>query len=183
MTARIHGAALAAAVAATLAMGAMPAAAQQGNALPGGANALNETHGDWNVACRVTTKDDKQVKSCAMSQQQVNKQKQRALEISLVAQQDGSAKGVIVLPFGLAVTKPVSLDLDDAALGKPMAFSTCVPVGCLVPLDLDAGMVKKIGKGKKLTISATSTSGQDIKLDMPLGGFTSAFDRVAELLK
>lgn len=188
MTARIFGKAtsVGSALALALALGAGAAAAQtaNGNDLPGGATSLNESHGDWTVSCRVVqNKDKQQVKSCAMSQQQVNKQKQRALEISLVPQKDGGAKGVILLPFGLAVTKGVDVQVDGESLGKPMAFSTCVPVGCLVPVDFDAAMVKKIAKGQKMQISATAPSGQKVALAAPLSGFTSAFNRTSELLK
>ena len=188
MTAMIFGKAMSAgsALAVALALGAGAAAAQatNGSDLPGGATSLNESHGDWTVSCRVVQdKDKQQVKSCAMSQQQVNKQKQRALEVSLVPQKDGSARGVILLPFGLAVTKGVTVDVDGDALGKPMDFSTCVPVGCLVPVDFDTASIKKIAKGQKMQISAVAPNGQKITLAASLNGFTSAFNRTGELLK
>ncbi len=155
----------------------------QDRALPGGARSLNEAHGDWMVRCHVATKDKAQVTSCALSQQQQNKAHQRALEISLVPVAGGGARGVIVMPFGLAVTKPIQLSVDGTPIGKPRWFSTCIPIGCLVPLDLSAATVKTLSTGTKLQLEATAGNGQAVHVDAPLKGFSGAYGRTADLLK
>lgn len=158
-------------------------AAAQGNTFPGGATSINESHGDWTVACRVTTKNDKDIKSCAMSQQRLNKQHQRALEISLVPQASGGARGVILMPFGLAVTKTVQISVGGTGLGAPLSFSTCVPLGCLVPLDLTPAEIKTMSHGTKLQIDATAADGQALTVSASLDGFSNAFSRTVDLLK
>ncbi|GHE05534.1 invasion protein [Allgaiera indica] len=156
----------------------------QSRALPGGASSLNEVHGDWTVRCRVTAKDGAQTTACAMSQQQSDRKTRRlALEISLVPLAQGGARGVIVMPFGLSVTKPIQLSVKDRPIGKPRWFSTCIPAGCLVPLDLSAAAIKAVSDGAKLRIEATAGDGRPFRVDAPLKGFASAYGRTADLLK
>lgn len=154
-----------------------------GSDLPGGATSLNETHGNWTVVCRVEGDQGKSVKTCAVTQQKVNDKHQRALEISLVPNAEGGAKGVILMPFGLAVTRPVRIGVDGRPMGAPLSFSTCVPLGCLVPVDLAPDEVQTMAKGVSLDLDVTSSTGQALTVSVPMQGFESAFSRTSELLK
>jgi len=58
-----------------------PALAQDAPSLPGGASSLQETFGDWRVACWVTDAS----RNCALSQQQARQNGQRVLAIELRA--------------------------------------------------------------------------------------------------
>ena len=103
--------------------------------LPGGASTLNETHGDWTVVCSAAEGPPR----CVMSQTQVGgESRQRVLTVELRATEGDAVGGVLVLPFGLNLDDGVSLAIDDAASFGSLRFSTCLPVGCLVPLDFDA---------------------------------------------
>lgn len=42
--------------------------------------------------------------------------------------------GTLILPFGLALAKGATLQVDDKAVGQPQTFCTCLPGGCIVPL-------------------------------------------------
>ena len=153
-------------------------AAAQG--LPGGATSLNETHGDWTVAC--TTHED--IARCALTQTQVNGQDgQRVLAVQLTAGQDGEAvNGVLVLPFGLRLDSGVRIALDEAAPREPLRFSTCLPAGCLVPLAFDAATVTAFRAGTALSVTVIANdSGQEAVFSISLSGFTSALNRIAEL--
>src|SRR5690606_27441238 len=81
------------------------------NGLPGGASSLNETHGDWRVAC---TAPEGAVR-CAVSQTQVQSEnRQRILAIELTATEGGdAASGTLVLPFGLKLDQGVVLSMDE----------------------------------------------------------------------
>lgn len=148
--------------------------------LPGGATSLNETHGDWTVACaqNASTKTI----SCAMSQQLFNPQsKQRlvAIELSLDAEQ--TLKGVMVLPFGLKLSEGIRLRIDDSGDGLQLPFSTCLPVGCLGPISLNESAVASFRASSELKVLMTAQNDEQIEVVISLNGFTSAFNRIAAL--
>lgn len=154
--------------------------AQQAPALPGGATSLNETHGDWTVACVVQDNN----KRCTLSQQQVDAQsRQRMLAIELNASADGLTQGVLVLPFGLALEKGVVLRVDEGEPLPPLAFRTCLPTGCIVSVSFDAAMIDSLRQGKKLQLDAVADDGKPISFSVSLAGLPGALDRLAELGK
>lgn len=148
--------------------------------LPGGASTLNETHGDWTVACVAPEGNVR----CAISQSQVSGQNgQRVLTIELRAAESGAvANGTLVLPFGLKLDDGVSLALDEAEPFQTLRFSTCMPTGCLVPLAFEADIVSALRAGSVLALKASANdSGHEVALSVSLNGFTSALARAAEL--
>jgi invasion protein IalB len=162
---------------------AMPVSAQDAG-LPGGANTLNETHGDWSIACAIQTgQDGVKTKLCALSQQQIAGQtRQRVLAIELRPEGD-SVSGALVLPFGLALQQGVTYQLDDGALGSPQYFRTCLPAGCLIDLDFDARTVASLKAGQMLKVKTHADGGQEMVFSVSLTGFSSAYDRVVSLLQ
>jgi len=114
---------------------------------------------------------------CVLSQQQVTENRQRVLTEELRIDGNGLA-GVMTLPFGLALSKGVVLQADKAGPGDPIVFSTCLPAGCLVPLQLDAAMVAALRKGNTLSLLVFDRNGQPLELSISLAGFAAAYDRV-----
>jgi invasion protein IalB len=147
--------------------------------LPGGASALQETHGDWAVAC--TQPAGKKV--CTFSQQQMDKEtRQRMLAIELSPAVE-KADGTLLLPFGLAVAREVIVQIGETTLGMPLRFRTCLPAGCVVPLSFGPREIGELRKGKALTVRATGDGGQPAVFTISLEGFASAMDRTAALAK
>lgn len=148
--------------------------------LPGGAGSLVETFQDWVVACQA----QESTTSCVMRQVQTNTQTNQSvltLEFRNIA--GGKLEGALLLPFGLALAKGVTLKIDDTAVGT-LAFSTCVPQGCLVPMGLDAAQVAKLRSGTALNVSATGLNpAQPVALKISLKGFPVALNRVLDLTK
>ncbi len=147
--------------------------------LPGGATSLNETYGDWMVAC--VTQD--KMGRCAMTQTQVGENRQRVLAVELSAAEGGNeANGVLVLPFGLRLDAGARLAIDGNAPRDPLRFSTCLPAGCLVPLAFDAATVTALKAGKALGVTVTANdSGQGLAFSISLTGFSPALARLADL--
>ncbi|WP_176083022.1 invasion associated locus B family protein [Martelella sp. HB161492] len=147
--------------------------------LPGGANSLNETYQDWQVNC---VSGEKGVQ-CAMTQKQLDKDSGRTvLSLELMSTQDGILRGVIVMPFGLAVTQGATVSIDDQTTGKKYDFSTCLPQGCLVPVSLDKDMIDKMKSGTKLNVSGTVVNnGKTVTIAASLSGFTAAMNRLGVL--
>lgn len=153
-------------------------AAAQG--LPGGATSLNETHGDWTVTC--TTPGG--AARCAVSQTQVNEEnRQRVLAMELTANEGGkAASGTLVLPFGLKLDQGVAFSIDEGELPPPLRFSTCLPVGCLVPLTFSQDAVAAMQAGTTLKVKAVAQdNGREINFSISLSGFAAALARAAEL--
>ena len=148
-------------------------------ALPGGASSLQETFEDWQVSCAVQGT----VRLCRMAQQQRQKDgNQLVLAVELApAAKDGVA-GLLVLPFGLRLADGVTLQIDEGKPSPALAFSTCLPGGCLVPLGLDAGFVRALRSGAALKIGARANDGgQAVALAVSLKGFAAAHDRLKVL--
>jgi invasion protein IalB len=146
--------------------------------LPGGASQLQETHGDWRVTCA----QQGEQRLCAMSQQNADKDSRQlvvAVELKPVSDR---LEGTLILPFGLAVTRPVSLQIDEGA-SMLLGFRTCVPLGCVVSLKFEPATVKALRTGTLLNVKATADSAQETTFRISLKGFGSAMDRTAALSK
>ncbi|KAB2701208.1 invasion associated locus B family protein [Brucella haematophila] len=148
--------------------------------LPGGASTLQETYQDWTVSCQ-TQKD---ASACAIRQEQNSSQTgQRVLTVELRNVAGGKVDGVILMPFGLDLAKGATIKVDDAA-GPNLAFSTCLPQGCLAPISFDAKQVAAIKAGANINVTATALSpSQPVAFKISLKGFGSALDRISNLTK
>ncbi|WP_244606572.1 invasion associated locus B family protein [Arsenicitalea aurantiaca] len=101
------------------------------------------------------------------------------LTVELRATEGDAVGGVLVLPFGLNLDDGVSLAIDDAAPFGSLRFSTCLPVGCLLPFDFDANAVAAMRAGNAIAVhAAASETGQEVALSISLVGFPSALARV-----
>lgn len=149
--------------------------------LPGGASSLTETHGDWSIRCQVVTQNEASERVCVMGQRQTNAQALQVLAIELLPSPDG-LEGALVLPFGLAVTQPVSLTIDEGeAITAP--FSTCVPAGCVVPIEAGSDTLAAMRAGSRLVVSAPNLNGQTLELPVSLTGLAAATSRIEALVQ
>ena len=159
--------------------GSLPAFAA---ALPGGAGSLVETYQDWVVACQAQNERT----LCVMRQVQSNTQTgQHVLTVEFSGGGDGDRLGgVLLMPFGLSLAAGVTAGIDDSAPGPALAFSTCLPQGCLAPVAFEAGQVAKLRAGTALTVTAQSLSpDKSVTLKVSLKGFSAALNRISELTK
>lgn len=145
------------------------------SSLPGGASSLQESYQDWQVSCVSQGAE----KRCALSQQQADPQsRQRVLAIELNAATSGRVSGALVLPFGLALDAGANIKVDDGMSVEGLRFQTCLPAGCVVPLDLDPALVDAMRAGSSLHVVASPADGsQPIAFAISLKGFSSALDR------
>jgi invasion protein IalB len=154
------------------------APANGGETLPGGASSLNETHTDWSVNCAV--RDNR--KSCVFFQSQTNSSNQRVLLLELTASAPEKVTGSLVLPFGLALNQGVKLLAEDTAPGAPLEFKTCLPAGCIVPIDFGADTVAALRESGSLNVhAAAADGGGEIAFTISLKGFSAALDRTIAL--
>ena len=103
-----------------------------------------------------------------------------ALELTTKSGQD--ATGTLALPFGLALAKGVTLEIDDQKLEGSLQFNTCQAVGCLVPVTFNADTTPLLQNGTTLKINATAAdTAQPIVFTISLNGFAGALARTADL--
>lgn len=146
--------------------------------LANGATTVQESYADWQVTCGIR----EQTKICTMVQQQTNAEtRQRVLAIELTVSGAG-LEGALVLPFGILLDNGVSLQVDDGARGEVLRFRTCLPTGCVVPLEFDDGFATALVKGGTLKVHAVQNDRQEIAFRISLRGFNAARNRIAELL-
>ncbi|WP_297322455.1 invasion associated locus B family protein [uncultured Bartonella sp.] len=158
--------------------GAKPNAA----VLPNGASSLTETYGLWTVNCAVQNGE----KACALVRQEVNNQNQPVISMNVSSNNDDTVSGVLVVPFGILVTKPIHLKVDDTKAVIQTSVRTCMPAGCIVPIAFDRNAIASLRSGKQLNIQATSAGNNEQVLDnlfVQLDGFGSALDRLTALKK
>jgi len=139
---------------------------------------VNETFQNWRVICMPQPAGKQR---CGVSQGQVQKSGQRLLAIELGAPTAGAMGGALVLPFGLALYPGVVLQIDGKPVGQPLGFRTCLPVGCVVPLNFDAATIAALGTGAALQVKAKADGGEEAAFSIPLQGFAAAVDRLAAL--
>ena len=147
--------------------------------MPDGASSINETYQDWRVTCIKNENVDR----CSMLHSQVAKDSgQRVLSVELTAPSADKLQGIILMPFGLALANGVKLAVDDGATGPTFGFSTCLPQGCIVPIEFDQSKIDNLKNGATLNINATiMDSGETINIAASLKGFTAAYNRLNEL--
>jgi invasion protein IalB len=169
----------------TLASAPSLAVADDSTPLPNGANAINETYGDWTTHCQTSTKTDqpKGAVQCAVSLVEVDqKTKQRILTLVFNPGDNGSVKGVLILPFGLSLQNGVTIQIDDGPATSALMFRTCLPAGCLISLDWPSQTVEALGNSKQLKINAQSDQGQAAPFVVSLNGVGPALARAASLV-
>jgi invasion protein IalB len=146
--------------------------------LPGGASSIVETFEDWRVTCGAN--GDKSV--CTISQTQNQQNGQRVLEIGVgPGEGEGTVKGALSLPFGLALDKGVTLQIGDGNPGEPIAFSTCLPGGCIIPLNFDEATVAQLRSAQTIKLGAVTVQEQATQFAVSLKGFSAALDRAAAI--
>lgn len=147
--------------------------------LPGGVGSLMENFGDWVVACRAQNG----VSGCVVRQVQTKGDKgQQMLTAELRNLSGGKVDGALLVPFGLALARGVTVKVDEGAGEARFDFSTCLPGGCLVPVKFDAATVTAMTSGTSLRLSATAlATGETVAMRISLKGLSAALSRAAEL--
>lgn len=145
------------------------------------ASAAQASDPAWAVRCKAHEKTGKEY--CEMFQMiTVKETGQRFVEIALFKGEGDKVGGIVVLPLGLLVAKPVLMQVDD---GKKMAFNfhTCTPGGCLGRVNFNEEIVGQMRKGNELKIATHSQVGKAFNVKLSLNGFTKAYKELAKKSK
>tara|TARA_R110002124_G_scaffold129483_1_gene290773 strand:- start:70861 stop:71352 length:492 start_codon:yes stop_codon:yes gene_type:complete len=130
----------------------------------------------WDVRCKTNEENGKEY--CEMFQMiTVKDTNQRFVEIAFFKDSNDKMGGVIILPLGLLVAKPVIMTVDD---GDKMAFQfhTCTPGGCLARITATDELMTMMRKGNDITLSTHSQLGKPFAVKLSLAGFSKAYKEV-----
>lgn len=145
---------------------------------PGGATSVRETYQAWQVVCGAS----EGAKQCRMVQEQRQREtRQRILAVELQSSERG-LDGLLVLPFGLALSQGVNLRVDGTPVQEAVPFKTCLPSGCVVSVSFDHRVVDLMARGAILSIEAAADEGGGVEFQVSLSGFSAAKDRIVSLL-
>ncbi|WP_332065837.1 invasion associated locus B family protein [Bartonella sp. CB189] len=150
--------------------------------LPNGASSLTETYGLWSINCGI--QDGKKI--CFMHRQEVNDQNRVVVAMTIILNSDGNISGSLTVPFGMLVSKPVHLQVDEGKTVMDTSIRTCMPSGCAVPVTFDKNFVAALRAGKKLKLSMTIAAPDEPALNdlfVQLNGFSNALNRLTALQK
>ncbi|EJF83702.1 invasion associated locus B family protein [Bartonella rattimassiliensis] len=150
--------------------------------LPNGASSLTETYGLWTISCGI--QEGKKV--CFMHRQEMNDQGRVVVAMSLILDAEGVLSGSLTVPFGILVSKPVLLQVDEGKAVIETGIRTCVPAGCMVPVIFDKSHIAALRAGKQLKLAMTVAAAGEPPLNdlfIQLNGFSNALNRLTALQK
>ncbi len=131
----------------------------------------------WAVRC--SAEEDDPARECEIFQRlSIKDTGQRVAEFAVgFPQNQGVARGVIILPLGILLTEPLQMTIDEdhTFQFKPRY---CTAQGCFAFLNLNEKLMKMLKAGGEATISTKSFNGQDVKVKMSLVGFTKALKKI-----
>ncbi len=84
----------------------------------------------------------------------------------------------VFLPFGAAVQQDVTLIVDGSNMGLKSRVDTCVLQGCRVPFLLQEDAMDLLRKGKTAMVSFAPVGGNNVRVEVPLAGFTAGMAAV-----
>ncbi len=162
-----------------VALVAAATAGAAGQQLPGGASSVRETFEDWQLICE--SREGAAV--CAISQALRQQDSQQlVLAVELIPASPDMAGGTVVMPFGLRLPEGVAMGIDDRSRSAAQPFSTCLPVGCIVPVVFETEALAALRGGAVLTLSAVvEESGDALDMQVSLKGFSAAYERALVL--
>ena len=81
----------------------------------------------------------------------------------------------VTVPLGMQLQHGTRVIIDQ---GQPVnePYKICFPVGCMSDYPVTDDMIKKMKKGKQITVQAINMQGTPISLPLPLTDFAKAYD-------
>jgi invasion protein IalB len=164
----LAGAVFLLAVAAALAAGAGPAAAQ---------GAVRSVHGDWQVRC--DTPPGAQGEQCALMQVvQSDDRPNMGLSIIVLKPAGSNIHLLRVLaPPGVLIPSGLGLKIDDNDMGRA-GYVRCLPNGCVAEVTMDDNLINQMRNGHTATFIIFLTPEAGTGFPVSLNGFAEGFDQL-----
>jgi invasion protein IalB len=126
---------------------------------------------DWLVRCQAAKQGEL---ACALSQHVLDRRTGRSLvQLTVSAAPGGENLLGIVVPLGVSVPDGVTLQTGDAT--RRLAYTQCLPGGCIATLKLDATVIEKMKSTPEARLAVIDRRGQPVVMPVSLKGFAPAF--------
>lgn len=142
--------------------------------------AVEETYQDWVVTCefiaQVEAAATEQV--CQMRQIIQADVGQTMISVALQMQDDSSdAMLSLVVPFGLLVSEPLTVDLAQVRL-LALDFLTCLPRGCIVIAPITRETAVQMASHDMAVITMIMGDGAPLSATLSFKGFADSWNRI-----
>ena len=91
---------------------------------------------------------------------------------------DGVTQLVVVMPLGVSVPQGIAIQVGKTK--RNVAFTQCLPGGCVAPLPVDDAFLSVLKAGKEGRVGVVDRRGQTVAVPFSLKGFVGAFDKMEE---
>lgn len=143
---------------------------------------LSETYDAWTVQCVNRNQGGQNQRTCQMSQELLQQEtRQRVLLFAIGKQAEGAATATLVLPFGLLLSEGVQIQIAEKEVVRG-TYRTCLPAGCVAEINLSDAAIEELEAGESASVMMTANSGQAVKTEVSLKGFSAAYRRLSELV-
>src|SRR5262245_16813193 len=143
-------------------------------------NATNQSlPSDGGSGWRIECANDGKALDCRAINRVSQRETQQLIAGVAVRILPGNKKPVmtILLPLGVQVTDPVTLQVDQGAVERyPMQM--CTQAGCAAGAPASDALIGALRSGQTLKVAFLSAAGQTVTVTMPLLGFVLAYDKI-----
>lgn len=118
--------------------------------------------------------------ACGMSQQILDQRSRRpVLQLLLAhAREEKGHQLVAVLPLGVTVPPGIAIEIGETK--RNVAFTQCLPMGCVAPLAADASLIAAMKSGSEGRVGVVDRAGKTVAVPFSLKGFEPAFKKLEE---
>jgi invasion protein IalB len=130
----------------------------------------------WLVRCE--TAGDKA--GCGMSQRVMDQRSSRpVLQLHLGRAPKGEGHQLVaVLPLGVSVPQGIAIEIGKTK--RNVAFTQCLPGGCVAPLAVDQALAETMKAGGEGRVGVVDREGKTVAVPFSLKGFAPAFKKMEE---
>lgn len=155
-------------VATIFAAPALPAAAQDDAAAQSG---------DQNAWVKICNTDPTANKELCLITQELRTNNGQFLASAAIREFPGEARKSMLfsVPVGMVIQPGVQIQIDGADPEKA-DYQICFPNACYAERAIDAAYINKLKGGGKLRLTTFNQQGKQVRFDLTLIGFTTAYD-------
>jgi invasion protein IalB len=140
------------------------------------AAAPQEGVGAWRVECGG---DGKTLECRALQQLFTRENGQLVAQAIVRLGPDGQPLLALQLPLGVNVTEPVVVRVD-AGREEKLPIQTCANAGCFLTVPLKEPLLAAMRAGAQLRLSLQDMNKRTVNIELPLLGFSLAFDKATK---
>jgi invasion protein IalB len=130
----------------------------------------------WLVRCQAAGEKV----GCGMTQQILDQgSRQAVLQLHLARAPKGDGHQLVaVLPLGVSVPQGILIQIGETK--RNVAFTQCLPGGCVAPLPVDAAFLDILKTGRDGRVGVVGRGGKTVAVPFSLKGFAPAFEKMEE---